>query len=142
METVFFSPKKNINSLLLLSFDIEVLDIWWQITAIKNLKLFRVWWIQERETGQANLVCKAVSALLTPEKCVWLFLVKHKCEHLVAGTTLGAFDIVPLGVELAPVGLKLFYRVVHLVECVFNALPVVSVGLNTPPLHTHTLHPS
>lgn len=59
----------------------------------------------------------------------------------MAGTTLGAFDIVPLGVELAPVGLKLFYRVVHLWS-VFNALPVVSVGLNTPPLHTHTLHPS
>ena len=29
--------------------------------------------------------------------------MKHECEHLVAGTTSGAFDFVPLGVEMAPV---------------------------------------
>ena len=45
----------------------------------------------------------------------------------MAGTTLGAFDIVPLGVELAPVGLKLFYRVVHLVEVYLNRLTQLAV---------------
>lgn len=58
----------------------------------------------------------------------------------MAGSTLGAFDFVPLGVEMAPVETLSCSTVVHLMECVVNALPVVSVGLNTPPLHTHTLH--
>lgn len=40
METVFFSPKKNINSLLLLSFDIEVRHMMTNYY-IKNLRLFQ-----------------------------------------------------------------------------------------------------